>query len=218
MKLHQDILNVSFRHRYQIRSTFKEILGLCGIQHFSLDLVTPDNTMIFFSSTPTHGYEICKRGYGQYDGIISPEYYEQFEFYWWENASHKAFSDKITAIREGVLGLKHGFMLVRKWNNFHLIYSFATRSKDPHFQSMVVNNVNELLKMGDFAYMEMRQAYADYCVQYDPPIIERFYRFEGGPPPARYTNNYKLAGTSRLNNVTQVDFKRGIIIGKKNGL
>ncbi len=213
MRLHKDILTISFKHRYQIRSVFKEILGLCDIQHFSLDLVTPSSEMLFFSSTPSHGYEICKRGYGQYDGIISPGYYENFEFYWWENTSHKAFSDKIAAIREGILGLRHGFMLVRKWNDFHLIYSFATKSKDHHFQSMVLNNVNELLKMGDFAYMEMREAYAGYCGEYTPPSIEQFYGFKGGMPPARYTKDYKQNPTGILKNVTRVDFKRGIVIG-----
>lgn len=213
MKLHQDVLTISFKHRYQIRSIFKEILGLCGIQHFSLDLVTPSSEMLFFSGTPSHGYEICKRGYGQYDGIISPEYYENFEFYWWKNASHRAFADRIAAIREGVLELKHGFMLVRKWNDFHLIYSFATKSRDPHFQSMVVNNINKLLKMGDFAYMEMREAYAEYCGNYNPPIIEKFYGFEGGIPPARYTKDYKPHLANTLRNVTKVDFKNGIVIG-----
>ncbi len=219
--LHKDILTISFRHRYQISKTFNELLGINGIDHFSLDLVRPDSEMVFFSGTPSHGYEICKQGYGSYDGIISPEYYENFEFYWWKDAYHKAYADKIAAIREGVLGLKHGFMLVRKWNDFYLIYSFATKSDDPHFQSVVINNINQFLRMGDYAYTEMREIYTDYCNRYEPPVIEKFYSFEGGEPPARYTKSYKLNRNgilmpenpdnlmlqTNLSNIIQLDFK-----------
>lgn len=224
MKLHKDILNISFRHKYQISKIFKNILGLCNIDHFSLDLVNPEGEMIFFSGTPSHGYEICKRGYGQYDGIISPENYENYEFYWWENTYHKKFANKIIEIREGMLGLRNGFMLVRKWNNFYLIYSFATKSRDLQFQSMIVNNINKLLEMGDFCYMEMREAYSDYSGNYDPPIIKQFYPFEGGKPPSRYTNDYLLSkkgstveipGKERIEyekdqKIILIDFKRKI--------
>ena len=213
---HKDLLNISFQHQYKIKKAFGQILGIKGIGHFSLDLVRPDSEMIFFSGTPAHAYEICKHGYGEYDGIISPDYYQNYEFYWWKEAHHKAFADKITEIRENVLGLKHGFMLVRKWNNFHLIYSFATTSCDPHFQSMVINNLNTFLKMGDFAFMEMFDVYCEYTGQYEPPEIENFYAFEGGKPPSRYTKNYKHTDESALilphdkSNIVYVNFKNNI--------
>src|ERR1700733_9945921 len=147
MLLHKDILYISFKHRRIIKKVFDDILGIDGIEHFSLDLVNPNGEMLFFSGTPQHAFEICKRGLGKYDGIISPTYYQNFEFYWWNDAAHVAYSDRIKKIREGYLGLKYGFMLVRKWNNFHLIYSFATKQSNPHFQSLVINKINSFLKM-----------------------------------------------------------------------
>jgi len=210
--LHSDVLNISFRHLYQIKSVFGEILGIDGIEHFSLDLVNPDGEMLFFSGTPQHAFEICHRGLGKYDGIISPTYYENYEFYWWSEAAHKAYSDEIKKIREGYLGLKHGFMLVRKWNNFHLIYSFATKRSDPHFQSMVINKINSFLKMGDYAYSRMSETYAIYTGNYEPPLIKEFYSFEGGKPPARHTKDFTLAVKSEVaeksysNNLIVVDF------------
>lgn len=208
--LHQDVLEISYRHYYEIRRVFKEIYGLDGIEHFSLDLVRPDNEMVFLSSTPSHAYEICKRGYGQYDGIISPEYYQNFEFYWWKNAAHKAYSNKIEAIREGVLGLKHGFMLVRNWNGFYLIYSFATKKSDMHFQTTVINKINTFLKVGDWAYEELRGLYSNYTGQYEPPKIERFYSFEGGRPPPRYTTDFYQNNShthTKQNKIIYLDFK-----------
>ena len=208
MLLHKDILTISYKHRFEILPVFKNILGLNGIEHFSLDLVSPDAEMLFLSGTPSHGYEICKRGYGPYDGIISPINYENFEFYWWKNATHRAYAKPINDIRENILGLKYGAMLVRKWNDFYLIYSFATKKSDPHFQSEVINKINEFLKMGDFAYNELREVYSEYCGHYEPPKIEKFYQFEGGIPPARYTNDFsrKFQEPLKQHNVIQVDF------------
>ncbi|MFT3741396.1 MAG: hypothetical protein QM752_01745 [Gammaproteobacteria bacterium] len=212
MKLHKNVSTLSFVHRYQICAVFKQILGIHDIEHFSLDLVRPDEEMLFLSGTPSHGYEICKRGYAQYDGIISPEYYQKHEFYWWKNACHKKYADKIAEIREGVLNLKYGFMLVRKWNDFYLIYSFATKRHNLDFQSKVVNNINELLRMGDFAYMELRNIYAEYCGDFTPPVIDTFYAFQGGEPPARYSKDYQLQNAiyKPESNIIHVDFKNKI--------
>jgi hypothetical protein len=196
--LHSDVLNISFAHHHQIKTVFGDILGIDGIEHFSLDLVNPVGEMLFFSGTPQHAFEICRRGLGKYDGIISPKYYKNFEFYWWSEAAHKAYADKIKKIREGYLGLKHGFMLVRRWNNFHLIYSYATKQSDPHFQSQVINKINSFLQMGDYAYSRMRETYSIYSGNYEPPLIEKFYSFAGGKPPARYTKGFLLKNQDDL--------------------
>ncbi|NNM59569.1 MAG: hypothetical protein HKM04_07105 [Legionellales bacterium] len=188
--LHDSALKSSFDNSFKIRSVFKEILGLDGIEHFSLDLVDPQGRMLFFSSTPSHAYVIFQRGLGDYDGIISSQYYENFEFYWWSDAHHKSFAQQIQDIREGVLSLKHGFMLVRKWNNFHLIYSFAAKKQNTRFQSLVVNDINKYLKMGDYAYMEMLETYSIYTGSPPPPKIEKFYFFDDCAPPSRYTHDF----------------------------
>ena len=215
--LHSNVLNISFEHHHEIKTVFGDILGIDGIEHFSLDLVNPAGEMLFFSGTPQHAFEICRRGLGKYDGIISPTYYKNFEFYWWSDAAHKAYSDKIMKIREGYLGLRHGFMLVRKWNNFHLIYSFATKKSDPHFQSQVINKINSYLQMGDYAYSRMRETYSIYSGESEPPRIEKFYSFEGGEPPARYTSNFSLQNQQERENSNSliiVDFneKKRILV------
>jgi hypothetical protein len=95
-------------------------------------------------------------------------------------------------------------MLVRHWNNFYIIYSFATHRKNSDFQSMVVNNLNQFLEIGDYVYSNLRDEYTKYCFNFEPPIIEKFYPFVGGTPMPRYTKNYKEPDR---NNVIFVDFK-----------
>ncbi len=192
MYLHQRVLTISYEHRYQIRRLFKEVLGLYDIDHFSLDLVSPAGEMIFFSGTPSHGYEICSKGLGEFDGAISPEYYQQYEFYWWKDVVHKRFGEQINYIRDVKHQFRHGFMLVRHWNDFYLIYSFATKSNKANFQSTIINNVNHLLSVGDYLYNSMRDVYAEYSGAFTPPKITQFYPFQGGKPVARYDDEHAV--------------------------
>lgn len=205
IKLHQNTLTLSFRYQYELRKVFSDILGLNGISHFSLDLISPDKEMLFFSSTPEHAYEICTRGYAPYDGIISEEYYKNYEFYWWRSASHKAHQNEIQHVREKVLSLYNGFMLVRKWDDFYLLYSFATnKTANLDFQTSITNQLNRYLEMGDYAYSGLRQLYRNYSGIFTPPIIEKFFPFQGGAPQARYSSHYNPVQNGK---VILLDFK-----------
>ena len=120
---HKDVTEISYRHKYNIFRVMQDIIGYEIVQHFSLNLVRPDGEMSFLSGTPSHAFEICNRGLGEYDGIISPQYYANQEFYWWKDAAHKAYAEDIQHVRKGILNLHDGFMLVRKIDSFYFVYS-----------------------------------------------------------------------------------------------
>ena len=186
--LHPDVLTISYRYSYEISKKFKEILGLLQIKHFSLDLVRPDGQMIFLSGTPSHGYEVCSQGYGAYDPTIAPENYKTREFYWWHEVKGTRYVNEIEYIRQIRHGFKYGFMLVRKWDDFYLVYSFAAGRVSKNFIQRVENSLNELLEAGDYVYNSMRDIYADYTGNYVPPLIDTFYPYVGGAPIPRYSN------------------------------
>lgn len=185
--LHKDVSGISYKHYYNVHNVIKKTMGYDLIQHFSLNLVRPDGEMLFLSGTPSHAHEICSRGLGEFDGIISENNYTNYEFYWWKDAAHKAYADDIEYIRNKVLYLHDGFMLVRKFDDFYLIYSYAFRKEINDANSLVVNNINNFLKMGDDAYMLLREQYEQYCDKYTPPVIKQFYPFLGGKPINRKT-------------------------------
>lgn len=187
--LHKDVTEISFTHRFDIFSVIKNILKNDLVQHFSLNLVRPDGEMLFFSGTPSHAFEICNKGFGDFDGIISPENYQNKEFYWWKDAGHKAYQDEIQYIRRCMLNLHDGFMLVRNFDDFYFMYSYAFKKHIEGVDILVEKELNTFLQMGDTAYMKLRDIYRGYCGNYFPPKIKQFYPFEGGAPRQRKTNN-----------------------------
>jgi hypothetical protein len=192
--LHPDILTISYRHRHTIRQAFKDVVGFKNIVHFSLDLVRPDGQMVFFSSTPSHGYEVCSKGYGAYDATISPEYYRNKSFYWWDEVKHKRYSREIDYIKRVRHGFRHGFMMVRKWDDFYLIYSFASSSDSRRFVEQVEDERDHYLSLGDHIYSSMRESYSEYTGDFVPPKLDRFYPYRGGQPSAYQSDYFKTAG------------------------
>lgn len=190
--LHPEVLTISYKHRYEINRRFKEILGFLSIDHFSLDLVRPDGMMIFLSGTPSHGYEVCSKGYGAHDPTISADYYQNNEFYWWHDVKYGIYEKEIQYIREVKHGFRYGFMLVRQWDDFYLIYSFATVQRSRRFIEYVENAIDVLFEMGDHVYNSMRELYSEYTDDFVPPLIDKFYPYEGGKPKPRYSNYHQL--------------------------
>lgn len=186
--LHPKVLTISYERSYEIKQRFKEVLGLFQIKHFSLDLVRPDGQMLFFSGTPSHGYEVCSKGFGAYDPTIAPENYKNKEFYWWHELEGVRYVNEIEYIRQIRHGFKYGFMLVRRWDDFYLVYSFAAGKVSKNFIERIENSINELFEAGDYVYNSMRDIYAEYTGVYVPPLIDKFYPYVGGPPVARYSN------------------------------
>jgi len=182
MVLHPDILTISYRHRAVIRRAFSDAIGFQNIIHFSLDLVRPDGQMIFFSSTPSHGYEVCSKGYGAFDSTISPEYYQNREFYWWSDVRHKRFSREIEYIKRVRHGFRSGFMMVRHWDDFHFVYSFAFNKAAPDFIEQAEDNRDQYFALGDHVYNLMRPVYFNYTDDYVPPKVNHFYPYQGGKP------------------------------------
>lgn len=188
--LHPDILTISYRHRYEIKKSFKDILSYFNIDHFSLDLISPNGEMLFFSGTPSHGYELCARGYSAYDATVAPENYKNREFYWWDEVSQQKYSSEINYYRKVRYGFNRGFMMVRHWDGFYFIYSFAARDKSDQFMDRVTSEINELFEAGDQVYNAMRNVYYEYTGDLEPPVIDKFYPFKGGEP-LQHHSHYK---------------------------
>lgn len=184
VKLHQDILTISFRERLAIKKVMKDIEGLFFIDHLSLDIVDPNDTMTFLSSTPSTGFNICSTSLWKQDGSISPTHYKNKSFYWWDDTYFTLHKEKIKRLKEYRHGFSQGFMLVRKINDFYILYSFATKTNNRDIKPSILMQANDYLKIGDYYYNNLRMTYQNYC-EYRVPKIQEFLPFCEGPPIAQ---------------------------------
>ena len=171
-KLHKDLLLISIKYYKQIKKAYFEVLGLNAIDHLSINLVNPDGEMVFLSSTPYTGINVCSSELWLHDSSIHPNTYENKDFYWWDDCYSVQMKSVLKLEKEIKNNLNYGFILTKKIENFYLLYSFATKEKDIYIKKMFEEYKNTFIDMGDYCYSEIRSIYEQYSGNYNPPKIE----------------------------------------------
>lgn len=170
-KLHPQLLDILFHHRREISKKFSDVLELHYINHVATIISNPEREIVIFSTTPTVEYNLISSEMWPHDGTISPTFYKTKTFFWWTDAYHQNHFLQLQNIKEKKHNLTLGFCLVREIGDFHLIYSFATRSKRKDLEDYYLAHMDDLLAIGDYCYKLIRDLYCNYSPSYHPPII-----------------------------------------------
>lgn len=181
VKLHPEVLLAPFNHRKELLSKFRDVLGLLNLDYVSIEIVNPDDVYMFFSSLSSINYNVISNHLWPYDGGMSPSFFKAYSSYRWEQTYHVAFSKELKRIKQGEFGFSDDLTLVRKVNNFYLLYSFASKSQS-NIGAYGGHHHDELLKIGDYCYKQIRPIYLQYCDTYIPPHIHCFSPYAPGEP------------------------------------
>jgi hypothetical protein len=172
-KLHKDILLISLYEYKCIKKAYSSVLGLNAIDHLSINVVNPSGEMVFLSSTPYTGINVCNGDLWLYDSSIHPNTYENKEFYWWDDCYAPKMRTIIKKEKEIKHNLQFGFVFSKKVENFYLLYSFATKEKDPEIKKLIEQYKSTFIDMGDYCYSEIKPIYEQYSGCYQPPTITK---------------------------------------------
>lgn len=160
--LHEDILDILFKHKKDIYRKLIDLKGLLLLEHIAITVINPENKLLIFSITPSVEYNLIVQGLWKYDLSFSISFHRKNSFYKWDKAYDANFFHHIKQIKE----LKHGFTfgcnVAKKVDNFTLIYSFATRSHNDHLSIYYHDHINDLIAIGDYGYNTIRNLYANY--------------------------------------------------------
>lgn len=182
VKLHPEVLSIPFLHRKELSTKFRDVLGLLYLDYISIEIINPNAEYLYFSALPAVNFNLIENHLWPYDGAMSPTFYQHYSFYTWASAYQTMFCNELKIMKEREHGFHYGFVLVRKINQFYLLYSFATKNKNSEINLFFDEQKNELLKMGDYCYKLIRPLYMNYAAEYMPPIITNFVSFAEGIP------------------------------------
>ena len=116
----------SFKEFPMIRKAYKEILGIHFIDHFSINMVLKNQQMLVFSICPEIAYTLysCPNGIKQ-DLAISPTFYENLDFFFWEDCYDEKYKFEIMSKKEQRFGIKAGAVIVKEINGIKYLFSFV---------------------------------------------------------------------------------------------
>ena len=161
-RLHQDILLMSFENQWHIRRVYKEIIGLNGIDHFSINIVSPKGEMSIISYSPSIIYQIFQDGTYLYNGSISPTYYESLDFYTWDQCYDKRFYSQVKTSLQTKNGIDTGIVMVHRAFGFNILFSFASKQHNSELLANSAENNKDFLKMGFHCLDLIKETYSQY--------------------------------------------------------
>lgn len=71
VKLHENILDILFKHKKEISLRLSNIRDLYYTDHVSINILTPDNKILIFSITPSVEYNLTITNYGNMIKVFS---------------------------------------------------------------------------------------------------------------------------------------------------
>jgi hypothetical protein len=163
-KFHKGIFSCSLKNQTKIKKSYSDVLGLQYLDHLSINIVSPIDEIIFISSTPETGINVCASGLWVFDYSIHPDVFKNRSFYWWSECyDNKKFS-VLKQRKELANGLNDGFIFSKKVNNHYVLYSFASRSKKENFIDFVKSNHKYFFDAGDHCLDKIKNICEPYCI------------------------------------------------------
>lgn len=168
---HPELLTISLFNLKKIKLAYSDILGMNYIDHFSINIINPRNEIVFLSSTPNTGINICSTDLWKHDLSIHPSIFNNKKFFFWDDCYAEKFRNVLKIEKEKKNNLELGFVCVRKKNGFVIEYSFGSKFSNKDFVNDLPNMQNLLFNMGDHCYDKVRQIYQNYSGGIEPPIL-----------------------------------------------
>ena len=139
----------SFKEFPIIRQAYSEILGSHHIDHFSINMVLSNGKMLVFSICPEIAYTLysSRRGIEQ-DLAISPTFYDNMDFYFWEDCYSDESKREVMNKKEERFGIKAGAVIIKQIEDIKYLLSFGTKSSADNFKHDIYTNQALYNKLG----------------------------------------------------------------------
>lgn len=160
--LHEDIINILFSHKQEVHKKLIDLRGAFLIDHIAITIIDPGGKVIIFSITPSVEYNLIAHNPWKHDFGFSIKFQKNNSFYIWEKAYSKKFFNEIKQMKETNHGFTFGFNISKKIDSYNLIYSYATRNENSDLNDYYHSHVNELSRLGDYAYTLIHNIYKKY--------------------------------------------------------
>lgn len=172
--LHPGLGDILFEHRRYVKNTFLQIKGHYEITYFGLNIISPSNELVSFSSMPHIEYNLIQQGLWKYDPCFSSKDLRKNTLVWWDDINiEKDFLETIKEIRLTNNRFTCGMTLSREANGFNFLYSYATNSNKKNLKEYYRTKIFGLIDIGDYFCDSILNLYSEYCVNHSLPRLNQ---------------------------------------------
>lgn len=148
--IHPQAVDFLFEYKRKVSRQFRNVLGLCEVDHAAITFINSKFELLFLSFTPSIEFNLINSGLWRYDDNYCPDFFMQEKGKFWHELYHQDKFSRLANIKQITTGYSTGISIPAKFNDGYIIYSFALKSSDPKDQITLYEKQNELIKMGRY--------------------------------------------------------------------
>lgn len=160
--LHTNGALASFENWAELKQIYSDILHLHHCSHVSINVFNTNNELLILSANPSIGRHLSESGTLIYDGTVSPTFYKNMDFFWWDETYDKKFVHHIKSNKEWRYGIAGGIVLVNQIKDYYVNYSFGFKTLDNDLKMEIENNKANFLKMGGHCFNSVKHIAENY--------------------------------------------------------
>ena len=147
---HTHFLKTLFAYQSKVGQVFKDVLGLCEINHIAISHIDSDHKLLAFSSTPSLEFNLFHSRFWRFDRTYQPNWYALCALSPWQSLYTPKHFDALYYLKQ----IKHqyplGFSFAVKRSTSHLIYSIASHNDGSHAREQFTNHQEDFYKIGTY--------------------------------------------------------------------
>lgn len=135
--LHPEAKNLLFNQFALLSKIFMNVLGQLETDYLCITLLTDKNELLLFSSSSGDEWSLIEEDRWQHKKRFQTEFLFQKQIEIWDHIEHST---------EYGLSLS----IPSTFENYHVAYTFATKSRDQNVHAHILNNIARLTRIGQF--------------------------------------------------------------------
>ena len=157
-KVHPQAEIFLFEHKRKASRFFRDVIGLCEVDHAAISIINNRNEIFFLSFTPSIEYQLMIFNLWQHDTSFKPEFYTNDQGEYWNKLYSNEKQHELIKIKQLNTKLQAGISIPRKIQGGYVIYSFAVKSSNPITWQMLYDKQDKLAKMGQYCLNQLFEA------------------------------------------------------------
>lgn len=147
---HTHFLETLFAYQCKVGQVFKDVLGLCEINHIAISHIDSNHKFLTFSSTPSLEFNLFHSNLWRFDRTYQINWYSLCALSPWQSLYTPKHFDALYYLKQ----IKHqyplGLSFAIKQKTSHLVYSMASHNDDLYTHERFTNHVEDFYKIGTY--------------------------------------------------------------------
>lgn len=156
LSLHPEWLAILFAHKSKTRAVFRDVLGLHEVSHIAMSYISPNQSLLTLSSTPSLEYNLFNASLWQFDNTYNPIWFQRCQDAPWQSLYMPERYDELYYIKQTKPRYPLGLSMATKLGDGHMIYSIASAIDSNNTQTIFKTQQHELLQLGQYCMQQLQ--------------------------------------------------------------